>query len=548
MYYSQSEIINFKLLADKARVDSDMLKDLIEADKQSKLKLSMVKGEKYYMGEHDYLQHKNLYYDSNGNSVEIKTRANNLIPVQFFTLSADQKKEYLLGKPPTISIEEPWVEDETAPTKEEKIAIAQAEKFQTDLTKQLGKKFNNILGDSVLGATKKALEWIHFYIDPDGSFQYVITPAQQIIPIYDVQYENKLIEIIRYYEYTLINTQSKSRVQRYKVERWTSTEVTYYEQGENGGFSLDLYYETNPYPHWMDVNKALAKTVKNNWGRPPFVPVFNNSQGTNDLQPIKELMDAYDKVISGWANDLEDIKQLILILKGYNQLSEATKKGLSELEYFLQTLHTYGAIPIDNDGSVTNLSNDIPVDARERFLKICRDAIFEIGRMVDSTKMMQGDVTNVAIKSHYAGLDMKCNAMIAELQESLVDIMWFIVTWMNKKNNTKYDYNQIDFTFNKSQIFNEAEFTTSLVTVADRISEKTFLENLPFVDDVDEEIARLEADRERKNSTNMANLDNVPDENYYDKDGRVITDKNYTGELYDAAGNEVRESRNITTA
>lgn len=511
-YYTQTEIINLKLLADAAMTNSAMLKDLIEADKASKLKLQMYEGQRYYNGQHDYLNHKNYFYTQEETIIELKNRANNLTVVQFYTLAEDQKVEYIIGKPPTISVNEPWIEDESKPTQEEEKLIVRAEEFQTAIITELGKKFTNVLNTCLHGASRKAIEWIHFYVDTTGKLQYVITPAEQIIPIYDVQYENKLIEIIRYYEFQLIDTTKNERVTRYKIERWTDKDVTYYQQDYEGNFYLDLYYMTNPYPHWMDENKTLGIKTPHGWGKVPFVPVYNNSQGTNDLSSIKTLIDAYDKVFSGWANDLEDIKQLLLVIKGYLGLSKATKDGLISLENLLKNIYSYGAVVIDpdKDADVSNLEQKIPVEAREKFLKVCRDAIFEIGRMADPKAMIGGTITNVAIKSLYAGLDMKCNAVISKLEESIEEMMWFIVFWMNRRDRTNYNYKEINFIFNKSMIFNEGEVITNLSAVADRISEKTFLENLPFIKNVDEEIARLEADRKRKDDLNITNLDNVP--------------------------------------
>jgi SPP1 family phage portal protein len=539
-YYTQTEIVNLKVLADAAISDSKVMKDLIDADYNSQLKKWMRLGENYYNGNHDYQQHKNYYWASEGKQIEAKTRANNLIISSYYTFGEDQKIEYLLGKPPTVGVDEPYIEDEDNPTPEEKKAIKRAEKFQTAINKELGRKFVNTLTECAHGASRKAIEWLHFYVNTNSELEFVIVPSQQIIPIYDVQYENRLIQIIRYYEYQLVDTNNKQRVTRYKVEVWTEKDVTYYAQDYAGDFYLDLYYQINPSSHWYDENEALKTKKAQSWGRLPFVPIYNNSQGTSDLRPIKPLLDAYDKVFSGWANDLDDIKQLILVLKGYNGLSNATKSGLTELEYFLQTLYTYGAIPVSDNGGVDNLKNEIPVDARERFLKICKEAIFEIGRMVETSKLVGGDITNVAIKSHYAGLDMKANAMITLLHESLEEIMYFVVSWMNRRDKTDYDYKDIRFTFNKTMLFNELEQTTKMSMVADRISEKTFLENLPFIDDADEEIARIEADKKRKTDDNMVRLDNIPDENYYDKDGKIITDKNYTGKLYDPEGNEIQ--------
>ena len=49
----------------------------------------------------------------------------------------------------------------------------------------------------------------------------------------------------------------------------------------------------------------------------PFIPFPNNNTNTNDLKNIKPLIDVYDKVYSGFINDLDDIQELIFVLSGY---------------------------------------------------------------------------------------------------------------------------------------------------------------------------------------------------------------------------------------
>jgi SPP1 family phage portal protein len=532
-YYTETEKINLKLLADAASINSAILKDLIETDSESELKKQMRIGERYYRGMHDYYTHKNYYYNEEKKPVEITNKANNKATVWFYTLSENQKIQYLLGKDISITTNEPKVEDKKNPTKEEKALISKSKEFQTEINKELGSKFQNVLRKVLHGATRKSIEWLHFYVNPYNELIFTVTSALGIIPIYDMQYEDRLLAIIRYYQYPFINPQTQKRAMLYKVEKWTDTDVTYWEQHEDETFTHDYSYLVNPAPHWFDINESLGTKIPNSFGRIPFIPFYNNSQGLNDLQPIKELIDAYDKVFSGWANDLEDIKQLLLILKGYGGLSPEKKDELTD---FLNTLYTVGAVNVSESGDVTNLKNEIPVDARERFLKLCRESIFEIGRMVDK-KQLIGNMTNVGIQSMEDGLDTKANEMISMTQEPLEQAMYFITYWMNRRDLKKYDPREIKFTFNKSRASNDVEYMTALnaTFATGKMSEQLYLEKSIYVDNVDEEIERLRADEERMNENNRTKLDSISDSNDYDAEGNIVG-KDYTGERYNNLG------------
>ena len=66
-----------------------------------------------------------------------------------------------------------------------------------------------------------------------------------------------------------------------------------------------------------DTGEMTAE-YRHEFGEVPFIPFYNNNIHTDDLKNIKPLIDVYDKVYSGFINDLDDIQELIFILSGYS--------------------------------------------------------------------------------------------------------------------------------------------------------------------------------------------------------------------------------------
>ncbi|WP_317050739.1 phage portal protein, partial [Clostridium neonatale] len=58
----------------------------------------------------------------------------------------------------------------------------------------------------------------------------------------------------------------------------------------------------------------------------------NNNLMTSDLDNVKPLIDVYDKVFSGFVNDLEDIQEIIFILTNYE--GEDSREFLSQLKKY----------------------------------------------------------------------------------------------------------------------------------------------------------------------------------------------------------------------
>ena len=73
------------------------IKRLIDDDYHSDQKKQARLGQRYYDGDHDILQHRMFYYNSDGKLVEDFTRSNQRIPHPFFTELADQLQAYIMS-------------------------------------------------------------------------------------------------------------------------------------------------------------------------------------------------------------------------------------------------------------------------------------------------------------------------------------------------------------------------------------------------------------------------------------------------------------------
>ena len=98
----------------------------------------------------------------------------------------------------------------------------------------------------------------------------------------------------------------------------------------------------------------------------------------------------------------------------------------------------------------------------------------------------------LAAKAMYAGLDLKANQTITKLKTTLREFMYFVVKFINDRDNTTHDYKSVKFVFNKSMIFNVNEIIEGLMLLKGTISEQTLLSNIPYVDNVQKEMELIE--------------------------------------------------------
>ena len=87
--------------------------------------------------------------------------------------------------------------------------------------------------------------------------------------------------------------------------------------------------------------------------------------------------------------------------------------------------------------------------------------------------------------------------MAQQFRYSMRQLQWFINEDLQAKG-IKVDDTGSDFIFNTDVIINETETINNLAVTKDSISQKTLLQNHPWVKNVDEEIRDIEADKQKQ--------------------------------------------------
>lgn len=440
MIYALSDIIGVDAEATKNNI-----KKVIDRDRASSRHSSIKAGVSYYKNDNDISKEQKYYYDKNGNRVVDETKSNNRLNHSFYGLLVKQKVGYLLGKPMNLNSKDSDV--------------------NAYLKTVLGDKWNSTAQELLKNASNKGDEWLYCYIDRDGEFNYTICPTEQIIPIYNNGFKTYLEGIIRYYDITSLTGTTTT-----KVEFWTKDKVTYFDLGNEG------LVVTSEKDHFYINNVGYS------FGAVPFVQFKNNEEMLTDLSMVKDLIDNYDKVTSGLANDLDEIQDCIYVLKGY--------QGTDSSE-FMDNLRYYKLIKVDEDGGVNKLEVHIPIEAKDSHLKRLEDDIYRLGMGVDVSSEKLGNSSGVALKFIYSLLDLKADMAEVQFKKGIRHLLKLISVWYGLLNGKAFDWKEIKVTLNRSLIINTKEQIVNVTNSVGLLSPETLLSNHPFVNDVDYELSMM---------------------------------------------------------
>lgn len=410
--------------------------------------------ERYYRNETDILFPRPE--DKRDKNEKPLRNSDNRIPRNFHGLIVNQKASYMFTTPPLFDVGN--------------------EKANSAITDALGDEYRKNCMELCVNAANASVGWIHYWTDEDGNFQYAVVDSKQVIPILSENLKKKLLGALRIYEEIDEKTGDNYTVYEY----WNEESCWTYRKKADTALDEGLnYYNMFTVPG----TEEETPEYKHNLGEVPFIPFYNNNIHMDDLKNIKPLIDVYDKVYSGFINDLEDVQELIFVLSGY---------GGTDLNEFLHDLKRYKAINLDDDitghPGVSTLNIEIPIEARNSVMEATRKAIFEQGQGFDPQPENFGNQSGEALKFMYSLLEMKAGLTETEFQLGFAKLIRAIC------RHSGIECKKIIQTWTRTYIKNDVEQAQICKDSLGIVSRKTILKNHPLVEDADSEIKQLEAE------------------------------------------------------
>lgn len=409
---------------------------------------NMRKSHDYYLGKQDILNRKKQTIDPNGDLVNIENVPNYKIVDNQFKGLLDQKTNYILTKPITLS-------------GDNDIYIDKLNEFLND-------KFLKTLFLLCKDSYKFGISWLYVFINEKGELTFKKFDSREIIPIWRDNEHTDLEAVIRVYKDTEVIEDKYNEVLR--VEFYNEDGITFYNY-KNG---LEK----------VEEKSYFYNSVQKKWGKLPIIPFKANDDEQPLLNRVKSIQDSINEVLSDFKNDMEqNWRNTVFVVKGYNP--EGSK--------FRHNLNLYGVVGIDGDGDVDTLSIEVNSENYKSILNLLRKAMIENGKGFDSKNDMLGSNPNqMNIQSMYSDIDLDANALEREFQYSLQEVISLINEYLliTKQGNFLNDKAQI--IFNRDIMINESQSIADCLTSSSILSKESILSQHPWVTDVDLELKRLE--------------------------------------------------------
>ena len=148
----------------------------------------------------------------------------------------------------------------------------------------------------------------------------------------------------------------------------------------------------------------------------PIIPLYANRHHQSELVGLREKIDAYDFILNGFEDDLDNA-QLYWILSGAGGMEDG------DLQQFLDRLKTVKAAAPDTDQTVTPVTVEIPVTARETLLERLNKQLYRDAMIMNPEDIASGATTATQIKAAYERQNVKADQLEYCVLEFLYKLM-----------------------------------------------------------------------------------------------------------------------------
>ena len=304
-----------------------------------------------------------------------------------------------------------------------------------------------------------------YFSEEDKMIRFKPLSPKEVIPIFDKSVESNLLAVIRYYDdynvvedktYTIIEVINNIEVVRYQTSQG-STSLTLLEQ----------------YPHYF--------------GMVPIAIYKNNEEERGDFEPVISLIDAYDTMESDSVNDFAYFVDCYLALYGFTAEAEDVQK-MKENRILLMDDGTKAEwlIKNSNDTTIENMKNRLDADIH-KFAK-CPNL---------ADKEFASNASGIAIKFKTLGTENLVSIKERKFKRGLQQRLE-LISMISSVLREGFDWRAVDIVFSRNLPTNDMDIANMVNSLRDIVSDETLLAQVPFVEDVQAEMERIDEQREKE--------------------------------------------------
>lgn len=334
------------------------------------------------------------------------------------------------------------------------VSFIEGKETGDDETKiRLGKRFDHDIQQAAYLGLIHGVSFCFWDVD-----RLYVFPVTEFVPLWD-EYDGTLKAGIRFWQ---IGDGYPLNIVLYEIDG-----ITKYISDKKNVKVLEEIEPKHAYKQTVRIDRASNERDVigvENYSSLPIVPLYGSKLHESTLVGMKQAIDSYDLIQSGFANDLTDVAQIYWIVENAGGMTDADLTRFRE-----KLLLNHIATANTSSGSkVTPYTQEIPYEARMKYLDGIRASIYEDFGALDVHTVAAG-ATNDHIDAAYQPLDEEA----ADFEYQVSECIRQILALMGIDDSPVY---------HRTRISNQMEQVEMIVAESQWLDRETILRKLPNID------------------------------------------------------------------
>ncbi len=377
-------------------------------------------------------------FDITGSKLVDFTASNNKIASNFFHRLNTQRTMYSLGQGVSF--------------------IDADEVGEEDTTKEkLGRHFDHDLRTLAYYALIHGVCFGFWNLD-----RMFVFPLTEFVPLWD-EYDGTLKAGIRFWR---IDGSRPMQAVLYEADGYTRYQGSRDADGATDE-RLEAVEEKRPYIEKTSYTPAdgIEQVIGGeNYSALPVVPMWGSRLHQSTLVGMRQAIDSYDLIRSGFANDLTDCAQIYWLVSNAGGMSD------KDLQKFLDRLKINHVALVDSDdgGNAQAYTQEVPYAARQAYLQSIRDGIYEDFGALDVHTVAAG-ATNDHIDAAYQPMDEEASDFeyqVSEFIQQLLALMGIDDAPVFKRTRVSNQKEQADMVMSEAQYLDRETILRKLPNIS----------------------------------------------------------------------------------
>ncbi|MBU5485970.1 phage portal protein [Clostridium sp. MSJ-11] len=251
---------------------------------------------------------------------------------------------------------------------------------------------------------------------------------------------------------------------------------------------IDIYTE-NQILHFNSDFKEIKKADTHIFGQVPVsIGILSEELEKDTLfNDIIDIQNGFSIISSDGVNEITNTRAAILKGKGFQLDAEQIEKLKK---------YRFANLPNSKDADLNWLLKNLNAEYQKLMLETLEDKMYQLSFHINNQERMQSNTSSLALRSRLINLEQKTKLNNKALMNVIVSRIKFLFMYLKILKNKDYNYRSIAIKFNSVIPSDDLMMSQIISQLGDKISLRTALSQLSFIENSDAEIKQLKSEQE----------------------------------------------------